>query len=66
MGSMHGLNFVISKDVKLNWPQIGATHYHEQLGHPDKGRTINWLIVCYVVWLEGDRSYNMRKVRGLW
>ncbi len=26
--------------------KTGATHYHEQLGLPDKGCTIKWLIVC--------------------
>ena len=26
--------------------QTGATQYHAQLGHPDKGRAIKGLIVC--------------------
>ena len=27
-------------------PKTGATHYHAQLGLPDKGRTIKELVVC--------------------
>ncbi len=30
----------------MYWPQTGATHYHAQLGLPDKGRVINGLVVC--------------------
>ncbi len=29
-----------------------ATTYYIQLGLPDKGRAINWLVVSYVVWLR--------------
>ncbi len=28
------------------WPQTGATEYHAQLGHSDKGRVIKGLVVC--------------------
>ena len=45
----------------MPWPQTGATHYHAQLGHPDKSRAIKGLVVCYVVWL-GSMMYGM----GLW
>ncbi len=27
----------------MPWPKIGATHYHAQLGLPDKGRAIKVL-----------------------
>ena len=30
----------------MPWPQTGATHYHVQLGLPDKGRAIKELVVC--------------------
>ena len=30
----------------MSWHQTGATQYHAQLGPPDKGRAIKWLIVC--------------------
>ncbi len=30
----------------MPWPQTGATHYHAQLGLPDKGRAIKGLVVC--------------------
>ena len=30
----------------MHWPQTGATHYHAQLGLPDKGRAIKGLVVC--------------------
>ena len=33
-------------------------HYHAQLGHPDKGRAIKGLVVCYVVRL-GSMIYGM-------
>ncbi len=35
----------------MPWSQRGATHYHAQLGLPDKGYAIKGLVVCYVVWL---------------
>ena len=30
----------------MPWPQSGATHYHAQLEHPDKGLAIKGLVVC--------------------
>ncbi len=30
----------------MPWLQIGATQYHEQLGHPDKGCAIKGLVIC--------------------
>ena len=27
-------------------PQTGATQYHAQLGHPDKGRAFKRLVLC--------------------
>ncbi len=30
----------------MPWPKTGATHYHAQLGLPDKGRAIIVLVVC--------------------
>ena len=30
----------------MPWPQTGATHYHAQLGFPDKGRAIKGLVGC--------------------
>ncbi len=27
-------------------PQTDATHYHSQLGLPEKGPAINWFVVC--------------------
>ncbi len=30
----------------MPWPQTGVTHYHAQLGLPDKGRAIKGLVVC--------------------
>ena len=30
----------------MPWLQTGATQYHVQLGHPDKGRVIKGLPVC--------------------
>ena len=32
----------------MPWPQTGATHYHAQLGLPDKGRAIKGLVVYNV------------------
>ena len=31
----------------MPWPQTDATHYHAQLGLPEKGRAIKRLVVCY-------------------
>ncbi len=36
----------------MPWPQTGATHYHAQLGLPDKGRAIKGLVVCHIWDLE--------------
>ena len=30
----------------MPWHQTGATHYHAQLGLPDKGRAIKGLVIC--------------------
>ena len=30
----------------MPWPQTGETHYHAQLGLPEKGRAIKGLVVC--------------------
>ena len=52
----------------MPWPQTEATHYHAQLGPPDKGRAIIGLIVCWSMarindlW---DGSMDKCKVRGL-
>ena len=53
----------------MPWPQkTGATHYHAQLGLPDKGRAIKGLVVCWCMarindlW---DGSMDKRKVRSL-
>ena len=32
--------------VECLFPKTGKTHYHAQLGRPDKGRAIKELIVC--------------------
>ncbi len=44
----------------MPWSQIGATHYHAQLGLLDKGRLINGLVVCYVVWLGSMKGMGLR------
>ena len=52
----------------MPWPQTGATHYHAQLGPPDKSRAIKGLVVCWSMarindlW---DGSMNKRKERSL-
>ena len=52
----------------MPWPQSNATHYHAQLGPPDKGRAIKGLVVCWSMarindlW---DGSMDKRKVRSL-
>ncbi len=52
----------------IPWPQLGATHYHAQLGLQDKGRVIKKWAVCYVVSMvriyEEDWSNDICKVRG--
>ena len=30
-------------------PKTGATHYHAQLGRPDKDRAIKTLVECFVL-----------------
>ncbi len=30
----------------MPWPTTGGTHYHAQLGLPDKGRAIKGMVVC--------------------
>ena len=35
-------------------PKTGATQYHVQLGLSDKGRVIEGLDNCYIVWLGGS------------
>ena len=44
----------------MPWPQTGATHYHAQLGLPDKGSANNVLVVCYVVWLGSMKGMGLR------
>ena len=52
----------------MPWAQTGVTHFHSQLGPPDKGRAIKGLFVCWSMarmnelW---DGSMDKRKVRGL-
>ncbi len=36
----------------MPWAKTGATHYHAQLGLPDKGRAINGLVDCFSSDLE--------------
>ncbi len=41
----------------MSWPKTGATHYHAQLGLPDKGGEINRIsfLLCSVVMIyKGD------------
>ncbi len=44
----------------MPWPQTGATHYHKQLGLPDKVYANKGLGFSYVVWL------GSLKGMGLW
>ena len=44
----------------MPWPQTGATHYHAQLGRPDKGRAIKGLDVSYVVWIGSMKGIGLR------
>ena len=57
IGSMLGPNRVIAKDVKTCIyccyvrcgtliVRLGVTHYHAQLGPPDKGQAIKEFVVC--------------------
>ncbi len=50
----------------MTWPQTGATHYHAQLGLPDKGRANKGLVVCYIVWLESMKEVGLRHSQGAW
>ena len=36
----------------MPWPKTGATLYNAELGLPDKGRAIKWLVVCNSMNLE--------------
>ncbi len=53
----------------MPWPpKTGATHYHEQLGLPDKGRAIKGLVVCWSMARINDicdGSMDQRKVRSV-
>ncbi len=40
--------------------QIGATHYHKQLGLLDKGRAIKEFVVFYVLWLGSMEEMGLR------
>ncbi len=40
----------------MPWPQTGATHYYTQLGRPDKGLPIKWLVVFYIVWIKSMKG----------
>ena len=52
----------------MPWPKTGETHYHAQLGPPDKGRAIKGFVVCWSMarindlW---DGFMDKRKVHGL-
>ena len=45
----------------MSWPKTGTNYYHAQLGHPDKGRAIKSMVVCYLEWL-GSKNHGL----GLW
>ena len=46
------------------WPKkTGATHYHAQLGLPDKGCAIKGLVVCYIVWLGSTKGVDLGQVQ---
>ena len=51
---------------KNPWPLIGKTHYHVQLGLPDKGCSIYWLVVCYVVWLRSMKEMVLGLAQESW
>ena len=44
----------------MPWPHTGANNYHSQFGLPEKGRAINWLVVCYVVWLGSMKGMSVK------
>ncbi len=43
----------------MPWPQTAATHYHAQIGLPDKGRANKRLVVCFVVLLESLKGKGL-------
>ncbi len=43
----------------MPWPPTGATHFHSQLGNPDKGHAIEGLVVPNV-------CCSMAKINDLW
>ncbi len=43
----------------MHWPQTGATHYHAQLGLPDKVCAIKGLVVSYL-------CCSMANIDDLW
>ena len=43
------LLYQISDINLMTWPKTGATHYHAQVGLPEKGRAIKVLVVCYLL-----------------
>ncbi len=49
----------------MPWSLTGAFHYHAQLGLPDKSRTIQRFVVCYVVW-RGSMGWVFGKAQGAW
>ncbi len=48
----------------MPWPQTGATHYHAQLGLPDKGRLIKGLVVAIVCCCMAKIKWSMGWVYG--
>ena len=48
----------------MPWPKTGATHYNAQLGLPDKGRAIKWLIVCWmylnIIWVFSYSLFTLQ------
>ncbi len=75
MGLIIGPNCVQAKNVK-SWQcqmreinsmsrgipllKTSATHYNAQLEHPDNGRAIKRLIVCYVMLLGSMKGKGLR------
>ncbi len=49
----------------MSWCHTCATHYHTQLGHPDKGRVIKVLVICYVVWSGIMKGVGLRTCGGI-
>ncbi len=49
----------------MPWPLTGATHYHAQLRHPDKGLAIKGLVVWVGMSRDlWDGSLDQCKVQG--